>query len=66
MRRSLLLNQWITFSTSSTDSCESKASMRLLNGVSASTFLARFVDGCLSSGCSSAACLAIVGDVRGE
>ena len=39
--------------------------MRLLIGVSASTFLARFVDGCLSSGCSSStACLGMLRYVR--
>ena len=34
--------------------------MRLLIGVSSSTFLARFVEGCLSSGCSSAVCLGML------
>ena len=40
--------------------------MSALNGVSASICLARLVEGCLSSGYSSAACLAILLSTCGE
>ena len=61
MRRSLLRNQWITVFTELMDFWEERAERRALMGVSWSIFLARLVEGWMSSGWdSSAVCLGMV------